>query len=68
MSLNKLGCLNVCVCHSYSSVVKGNGALPPEDRLLKFLVDNNGDAEETVQCANCDQESNKKVQTDRQMD
>ncbi len=68
MSLNKLGCLNVCVCHSYPSVVKGNTALPPEDRLLKFLVDNNGDAEETVQCANCDQESNKKVQTDRQMD
>lgn len=45
--------------------MKGNSALPPEDRLLKFLVDNNADAEETVQCANCDQESNKKV-IDRQ--
>ncbi|XP_045932545.1 RING finger protein 207 isoform X2 [Micropterus dolomieu] len=45
---------------SYPSIVKGNSALPPEDRLLKFLVDNNADAEETVQCANCDQESNKK--------
>ncbi|GLD67260.1 RING finger protein 207 [Lates japonicus] len=44
----------------YPSVVKGNNTLPPEDRLLKFLVDNNADAEETVQCANCDQESNKK--------
>nr|XP_029133017.1 RING finger protein 207 [Labrus bergylta] len=42
------------------SIVKGNGALPPEDRLLRFLVDNNTDAEETVQCANCDRESNKK--------
>lgn len=53
------------VCHSYSSIIKGNSALPPEDRLLKFLVDSNGDADETVQCANCDQESNKKVQLDR---
>ncbi|KAF7662299.1 hypothetical protein LDENG_00238930 [Lucifuga dentata] len=44
----------------YSSVVKGTNALPPEDRLLKFLVDNNADSEETVQCANCDKESNKK--------
>uniref|UniRef100_A0A3Q4BF29 RING finger protein 207 n=1 Tax=Mola mola TaxID=94237 RepID=A0A3Q4BF29_MOLML len=44
----------------YTSIVKGNSALPPEDRLLKFLVDNSTDAEETVQCANCDQESNKK--------
>uniref|UniRef100_A0A3Q3WR38 RING finger protein 207 n=1 Tax=Mola mola TaxID=94237 RepID=A0A3Q3WR38_MOLML len=45
----------------YTSIVKGNSALPPEDRLLKFLVDNSTDAEETVQCANCDQESNKKM-------
>uniref|UniRef100_A0A3P8U0Q5 RING finger protein 207 n=1 Tax=Amphiprion percula TaxID=161767 RepID=A0A3P8U0Q5_AMPPE len=44
----------------YPSAVKGNNALPPEDRLLKFLVDNNADTEEIVQCANCDQESNKK--------
>lgn len=28
---------------------------------MKFLVDNSTDAEEVVQCANCDQESNKKV-------
>lgn len=46
------------------SILKGNSSLPPEDRLLKFLVDNNADAEETVQCANCDQESNKKVEID----
>uniref|UniRef100_A0A3B3V6R2 RING finger protein 207 n=1 Tax=Poecilia latipinna TaxID=48699 RepID=A0A3B3V6R2_9TELE len=44
----------------YHSMIKGNNALPPEDRLLKFLVDNNADVEETVLCANCDQESNKK--------
>lgn len=49
--------------YRYPSVIKGNNGLPPEDRLLKFLVDNNADAEEIVQCANCDQESNKKVQT-----
>ncbi|KAM3877740.1 LOW QUALITY PROTEIN: RING finger protein 207 [Diretmus argenteus] len=49
-----------CPLCGYPSVVKGTNALPPEDRLLKFLVDNNMDAEETVQCANCDQESNKK--------
>lgn len=58
--------LNVCLCCSYTSILKGNNTLPPEDRLLKFLVDNNADAEETVQCANCDQESNKKVETYRQ--
>lgn len=52
---------NVCPFHSYTSVVKGNSALPVEDRLMKFLVDNSTDAEEVVQCANCDQESNKKV-------
>lgn len=55
--LNKINCL----CHSYTSVVKGSSALPAEDRLMRFLVDNSTDAEETVQCANCDQESNKKV-------
>ncbi|XP_071349664.1 RING finger protein 207 isoform X1 [Trachinotus anak] len=49
-----------CPLCGYPSIVKGNNALPPEDRLLKFLVDNNADTEETVQCANCDQESNKK--------
>nr|XP_020470994.1 RING finger protein 207 isoform X2 [Monopterus albus] len=48
-----------CPLCGYLSTVKGNNGLPPEDRLLKFLVDNNADAEETVQCANCDQESNK---------
>lgn len=52
---------NVGPFHSYTSVVKGNSALPVEDRLMKFLVDNSTDAEEVVQCANCDQESNKKV-------
>uniref|UniRef100_A0A665XBN5 RING finger protein 207 n=1 Tax=Echeneis naucrates TaxID=173247 RepID=A0A665XBN5_ECHNA len=51
-----------CPLCGYPSIVKGNNALPPEDRLLKFLVDNNSDTEETVQCANCDQESNKKDQ------
>ncbi|XP_023147392.2 RING finger protein 207 isoform X4 [Amphiprion ocellaris] len=49
-----------CPLCGYPSAVKGNNALPPEDRLLKFLVDNNADTEEIVQCANCDQESNKK--------
>ncbi|XP_069388307.1 RING finger protein 207 isoform X1 [Paralichthys olivaceus] len=52
-----------CPLCGYPSIVKGNNALPPEDRLLKFLVDNNADTEETVPCANCDQESNKKVPT-----
>uniref|UniRef100_A0A3Q4MN59 RING finger protein 207 n=1 Tax=Neolamprologus brichardi TaxID=32507 RepID=A0A3Q4MN59_NEOBR len=52
---NRLSC-PLC----YPSIVKGNNSLPPEDRLLRFLVDNNADAEEAVQCANCDQESNKK--------
>uniref|UniRef100_A0A8C8H1A0 RING finger protein 207 n=1 Tax=Oncorhynchus tshawytscha TaxID=74940 RepID=A0A8C8H1A0_ONCTS len=51
--------LNCPLC-GYPSVVKGMNALPPEDRLLKFLVDNStDDCEETVQCANCDQQSNK---------
>ncbi|XP_034389464.1 RING finger protein 207 isoform X5 [Cyclopterus lumpus] len=49
-----------CPLCGYPSILKGNSSLPPEDRLLKFLVDNNADAEETVQCANCDQESSKK--------
>ncbi|XP_040890871.1 RING finger protein 207 [Toxotes jaculatrix] len=49
-----------CPLCGYPSIVKGNNTLPPEDRLLKFLVDNNADTEEIVQCANCDQESNKK--------
>uniref|UniRef100_A0A8D0A6W4 RING finger protein 207 n=1 Tax=Sander lucioperca TaxID=283035 RepID=A0A8D0A6W4_SANLU len=49
-----------CPLCGYPSIVKGNSSLPPEDRLLKFLVDNNADTEETVQCANCDQESNTK--------
>ncbi|XP_041810927.1 RING finger protein 207 [Chelmon rostratus] len=49
-----------CPLCGYPSIIKGNSSLPPEDRLLRFLVDNNADAEETVQCANCDQESNKK--------
>ncbi|XP_068508490.1 RING finger protein 207-like isoform X2 [Syngnathus scovelli] len=49
-----------CPLCGYLSIIKGNNSLPPEDRLLKFLVDNNADADEIVQCANCDQESNKK--------
>uniref|UniRef100_A0A8C7Z210 RING finger protein 207 n=1 Tax=Oryzias sinensis TaxID=183150 RepID=A0A8C7Z210_9TELE len=53
---SRLGC-PLC---GYQSIVKGSNGLPPEDRLLKFLVDNNSDSEESVQCANCDQESNTK--------
>ncbi|KAM9758759.1 RING finger protein 207 isoform 1-T2 [Menidia menidia] len=49
-----------CPLCGYQSIVKGNNALPPEDRLLNFLVDNITDAEETVKCANCDQESTTK--------
>ncbi|XP_033938797.1 RING finger protein 207 isoform X2 [Pseudochaenichthys georgianus] len=49
-----------CPLCGYPSILKGNSSLPPEDRLLKFLVDNNAESEETVQCANCDQESDKK--------
>ncbi|XP_068170549.1 RING finger protein 207 isoform X2 [Antennarius striatus] len=48
----------ICPLCGYPSVIKGN-TLPPEDPLLKFLVNNSADAEETVQCANCDQESSK---------
>uniref|UniRef100_A0A8D0B4N2 RING finger protein 207 n=1 Tax=Salvator merianae TaxID=96440 RepID=A0A8D0B4N2_SALMN len=47
-----------CPLCGYQSVVKGNG-LPPEDRLLKFLVDSSGDCEEDAQCANCDLQSTK---------
>ncbi|XP_035237751.1 RING finger protein 207 isoform X2 [Anguilla rostrata] len=43
----------------HQSIVKGISALPQEDRLLKFLVDNSADSEETVQCANCDLECKK---------
>lgn len=43
----------------HQSIVKGINALPPEDRLLKFLVDSSADSEETVQCANCDLEYKK---------
>ncbi|XP_056293166.1 RING finger protein 207 isoform X5 [Pseudoliparis swirei] len=49
-----------CPLCGYPSILRGNSSLPPEDRLLKFLVDNSADAEESVQCANCDQESSKK--------
>lgn len=45
----------------HQSIVKGVNALPPEDRLLKFLVDNSADSEEAVQCANCDWECKKQV-------
>ncbi|TRY87038.1 hypothetical protein DNTS_009137, partial [Danionella cerebrum] len=48
-----------CPLCKHQSVVKGINALPPEDRLLKFLVDSSADSEETVQCANCDLESKK---------
>ncbi|XP_048873025.1 RING finger protein 207 isoform X3 [Brienomyrus brachyistius] len=43
----------------HQSIVKGITALPPEDRLLKFLVDSSADCEEIVQCANCDLECKK---------
>uniref|UniRef100_A0A8B9JXS8 RING finger protein 207 n=1 Tax=Astyanax mexicanus TaxID=7994 RepID=A0A8B9JXS8_ASTMX len=48
-----------CPLCGQQSVVKGITALPPEDRLLKFLVDNSVDCEEAVQCANCDWECKK---------
>ncbi|XP_060794224.1 RING finger protein 207 isoform X6 [Neoarius graeffei] len=48
-----------CPLCGHQSVVKGVNALPPEDRLLKFLVDNSADSEEVVQCANCDWECKK---------
>ncbi|KAL2090464.1 hypothetical protein ACEWY4_012727 [Coilia grayii] len=46
-----------CPLCGYPTVVKGVNSLPPEDRLLKFLVDNSSDSLETVQCSNCDMES-----------
>ncbi|XP_063070909.1 RING finger protein 207 isoform X2 [Engraulis encrasicolus] len=46
-----------CPLCGYPTVLKGVNALPPEDRLLKFLVDSSSDSLETVQCANCDMES-----------
>lgn len=49
------------VLFRHQSIVKGVNALPPEDRLLKFLVDNSADCEEAVQCANCDWECKKQV-------
>ncbi|XP_046897012.1 RING finger protein 207 isoform X2 [Hypomesus transpacificus] len=52
------GRLSCPLCGQQSSV-KGFSALPPEDRLLKFLVDNSTDCEETVQCSNCDLECKK---------
>uniref|UniRef100_A0A671T8E5 RING finger protein 207 n=1 Tax=Sinocyclocheilus anshuiensis TaxID=1608454 RepID=A0A671T8E5_9TELE len=45
--------LNCPLC-GYPSVLMGTNALPPEDRLLKFLVDNSTDS--VVRCANCDVE------------
>ncbi|XP_069096103.1 RING finger protein 207 isoform X1 [Pleurodeles waltl] len=45
--------LNCPLC-GHQSIVKGNNGLPPVDQLLKFLVDNSGDAEEVTLCANCD--------------
>ncbi|XP_053499895.1 RING finger protein 207 isoform X1 [Ictalurus furcatus] len=48
-----------CPFCGHQSIVKGVNALPPEDRLLKFLVDNSADSEEAVQCANCDWECKK---------
>uniref|UniRef100_A0A3B3SGX2 RING finger protein 207 n=1 Tax=Paramormyrops kingsleyae TaxID=1676925 RepID=A0A3B3SGX2_9TELE len=48
-----------CPLCGHQSIVKGINALPPEDRLLKFLVDNSADCEEIVQCANCDLECKK---------
>ncbi|KAG5838625.1 RING finger protein 207 isoform X1 [Anguilla anguilla] len=48
-----------CPLCGHQSIVKGISALPQEDRLLKFLVDNSADSEETVQCANCDLECKK---------
>ncbi|XP_036415435.1 RING finger protein 207 isoform X2 [Colossoma macropomum] len=49
-SENRLIC-PLCGC---PSVVKGTNALPPEDRLLRFLVENS--TESVVQCANCEME------------
>ncbi|XP_073417785.1 RING finger protein 207 [Dendrobates tinctorius] len=46
-----------CPLCGHQSIVKGSNALPPMDRLLKFLVDSSADSGEIVQCANCDLES-----------
>ena len=64
-------CVSVCVCPvmlpayaacpRFPSVIKGANALPPEDPLLRFLVDSSADSEQAVQCANCDQQSDQKV-------
>ncbi|XP_063173768.1 RING finger protein 207 [Candoia aspera] len=48
----------MCPLCGHQSVVKGNG-LPPEDQLLKFLLDSSGDYEEDILCANCDLQSTK---------
>ncbi|XP_007228559.3 RING finger protein 207 isoform X1 [Astyanax mexicanus] len=45
----------ICPLCGYPSVVRGMNSLLPEDRLLKFLVDNSPDS--VVQCSNCDLES-----------
>src|SRR4029434_7753614 len=45
-------CVCGCMClfyFRYPTVVKDLNALAPEDRLLKFLVDNSSDSQETVQ-------------------
>lgn len=47
------------VSYRHPSVVVGTSALPPEDRLLRFLVDNSTDS--VVQCANCDMECKAQV-------
>ncbi|XP_030230813.1 RING finger protein 207 [Gadus morhua] len=49
-----------CPLCGFPSVIKGANALPPEDPLLRFLVDNSADSEQAVQCANCDHESDQK--------
>ncbi|KAL7843424.1 hypothetical protein AOLI_G00249360 [Acnodon oligacanthus] len=44
----------ICPLCGYRSAVKGTNGLPPEDHLLKFLVENS--AESVVQCSNCEME------------
>ncbi|XP_041130507.1 RING finger protein 207-like isoform X1 [Polyodon spathula] len=53
-----------CPLCRHQSIVKGINALPPEDKLLKFLVDNSADCEESVQCANCDLDCKKQQDVD----
>ncbi|XP_066527288.1 RING finger protein 207 [Hoplias malabaricus] len=48
----------ICPLCGYPSLVKGTNCLPPEDCLLKFLVENSTDS--VVQCANCDLECDTK--------